>query len=54
MKLIEKEYDGNIKDIVSMYANNGYLKGDYTEVVAECFSARATNDAAKSILLKCR
>ena len=50
MKLIEKEYDGNIKDIVSMYADDGYIKGEYTEVIAECFSANSFNENAHYII----
>lgn len=38
------------KENLSKYANIGYNKNEFTEIIAECFSVRNDNDIAKEIL----
>ncbi len=35
---------------LSRYANDGWLSGNYTEIVAECFSVKSNNEIAEEIL----
>lgn len=46
--------DNNCRELlqskISTYANNGYLSGDYTETVAECFSVKNSNSLANDII----
>ena len=46
--------DNNCRELlqskISTYANNGYLLGDYTEIVAECFSVKSSNSLANDII----
>ena len=46
--------DNNCRELlqskISTYANNGYLSGDYTEIVAECFSVKSSNSLANDII----
>lgn len=39
-----------IQTNISIYAQDGYNKNSFTEVIAECFSVRDTNEIAKEIL----
>ena len=50
-KYIDDECQGNIKGIISRYANDGYLSGEYTEVCAECFTVKESNAQARDIIL---
>ena len=50
MKIIDNKYNGDIQNIISMYADDGYIKGEYTEVIAECFSANSFNENAHYII----
>lgn len=51
IKYIDDKCQGNIKNIISRYANDGYLSGEYTEVCAECFTVKDNNAQAKDIIL---
>lgn len=39
-----------ISKVISKYADNGYKKHKYTELVAECFSVRNSNDTADKLI----
>ena len=45
-----KNAPGELTDIVSEYANKGYKRHKYTEVIAECYSAYDTNSFAKMLI----
>lgn len=48
---IEDQHDSDfIKKSLSMYADKGWASGDFTEIIAECFSARGKNAVADAIL----
>lgn len=49
-EMLNKSADGKLDSIMSGYAKRGYLSGNYTEVIAECFSVREENDIARAIL----
>ena len=49
-KIIDDKYNGDIQKVISLYAYDGYLKGELTEVVAECFSVSSINEDARNIL----
>ena len=51
LQYIDDVCQGNIENIISRYANNGYLSGEYTEVYAECFTVKDSNKQAKDIIL---
>ena len=52
--VIDRYIDNNCKDElknkVSGYVNVGYMSGQYTEVVAECFSVKGDNIVARDIV----
>ena len=49
MKYIDGEHI-DVGSMLSFYADDGYLSGKYTEVVAEAFSVRTSNELAENIV----
>lgn len=47
---IHDNIPNEISKVISIYADNGYKKHKYTELVAECFSVRNSNDTADKLI----
>lgn len=50
MAYIDDKCERTLKGKISEYANDGYLSGNYTEIIAECFSVRDSNTLAHEII----
>ena len=48
---IEEQHDSDfIRKFLSVYADKGWTSGEFTEIIAECFSVRGKNSVADAIL----
>ena len=48
---VEKQKNSTfVKDKLSLYAHEGWQSGKFTEIIAECFSARTENAVAAEII----
>lgn len=52
IQYIDNSCKQNMTDALSGYAYKGYVSGQYTEIVAECFSVKHDNDLARNIIKK--
>lgn len=49
-RILDELSEVDIKNTISEYAHDGLLKGEPTEIAAECFSVRNTNNTARNVI----